>query len=410
MLKNKTLERLLRLLITLVGVGIGAGVAALVLPLLARLNPQFFGRAYGLISLYSVLCLLGGLFLFILSMGIIQKVMQLSAAVERRWSSMPTQQILFASIGLISGLIVAALANQLILSAGASILSISISAIVYVVMGTLGLQIGFHRYHESRKERKRFRRRSRRSEPFTTMLDDAALMLSDSDADDEDIDDDDDEDEESAPGTPCTATPAKILDTSVIIDGRIFDIAKTGFLEGDIVIPQFVLAELRHIADSGDALRRARGRRGLDVLGKLQTELKRNVIVEETDYPDVAEVDVKLLKLCKDRGGVVVTNDYNLNKVAGVSGISVLNVNDLANAVKPMLMAGEELGVQIVREGKEPGQGVGYLDDGTMIVVDNGRRYVGETVTTVVTTVLQTSAGRMIFTRLKGSEDAPHTP
>ena len=407
MLKNKTLERLLRLLITLVGVGIGAGVAALVLPLLARLNPQFFGRAYGLISLYSVLCLLGGLLLFILSMGIIQKVMQLSAAVERRWSSMPTQQILFASIGLISGLIVAALANQLIISAGASILTISISAIVYIVMGTLGLQIGFHRYHESRKERKRFRMRSRRGEPFTTMLDDAALMLSDSDADDEETEDD--EDEADSPEAPCNATPAKILDTSVIIDGRIFDIAKTGFLEGDIVIPQFVLAELRHIADSGDALRRARGRRGLDVLGKLQTELKRNVIVEETDYPDVAEVDVKLLKLCKDRGGVVVTNDYNLNKVAGVSGISVLNVNDLANAVKPMLMAGEELGVQIVREGKEPGQGVGYLDDGTMIVVDNGRRFVGETVTTVVTTVLQTSAGRMIFTRLKGAEDAPHT-
>ena len=169
-----------------------------------------------------------------------------------------------------------------------------------------------------------------------------------------------------------------------------------------------MLAELRHIADSGDALRRARGRRGLDVLGKLQTELKRNVVVDETDYPDVAEVDVKLLRLCRDRGGVVVTNDYNLNKVAGVSGISVLNINDLANAVKPMLMAGEELTVQVVREGKEPGQGVAYLEDGTMIVVDNGRRFVGESVAAVVTTVLQTSAGRMIFTRLKNAEDTPH--
>ena len=137
------------------------------------------------------------------------------------------------------------------------------------------------------------------------------------------------------------------------------------------------------------------------MLGKLQAELKGSVQVDETDYPDVAEVDVKLLKLCRDRDGVVVTNDYNLNKVAGVSGIRVLNINDLANAVKPMLMAGEELTVQVVREGKEPGQGVAYLDDGTMIVVDGGRRFVGESVTAVVTTVLQTSAGRMIFTKLK---------
>ena len=172
------------------------------------------------------------------------------------------------------------------------------------------------------------------------------------------------------------------------------DIVKTGFLEGDIVVPQFVLAELRHIADSGDSLRRARGRRGLDVLAKLQKELKTPIIVDETDYPDLEEVDVKLLRLCRDNGGTVVTNDYNLNKVAGVTGLRVLNINDLANALKPMLMAGEELTVQIVREGKEPGQGVAYLDDGTMIVVENGRRYVGETVTAVVTTVLQTSAGR----------------
>ena len=198
--------------------------------------------------------------------------------------------------------------------------------------------------------------------------------------------------------------PPKLLDTSVIIDGRILDIVKTGFLEGDIVIAQFVLAELRHIADSGDSLRRARGRRGLDVLAKLR-ELSIPLVIEETDYADIDEVDVKLLRLCRDKGGIVVTNDYNLNKVAGVTGIRVLNINDLANAVKPMLMAGEEMNVQIVREGKEPGQGVAYLDDGTMIVVENGRRHVGETVAVVVTTVLQTSAGRMIFTRLKSPDE-----
>ena len=169
------------------------------------------------------------------------------------------------------------------------------------------------------------------------------------------------------------------------------------------MVPQFVLAELRHIADSGDGMRRARGRHGLDVLQKLQKEMA--VTVVDTDYPDAAEVDVKLLRLCRDIGGTVITNDYNLNKVAGVTGIRVLNINDLANAVKPMLMAGEEMTVQIVREGKEPGQGVAYLDDGTMIVVENGRRFVGEAVTAIVTTVLQTSAGRMIFTKLKSADE-----
>ncbi|HPS81694.1 MAG TPA: TRAM domain-containing protein [Candidatus Limiplasma sp.] len=395
-------------MITLVGAGIGAGAAALAMPLITRMYPQAFERPFGLAIVYCVLCLLGALLLFLLSKGIIRQVMQISTAVERRWSSMPTQQILFSSIGLIAGLAVAALTNQLILSAGASLLTISVSAIVYLLLGTLGMQIGYRRYHESKQERRRFRLRLKKSGSLTHMLDDAALML----AGDEDDDDADADDADLAPrsaSAPCAGIPHKYLDTSVIIDGRVFDIAKAGFLEGDIVIPQFVLAELRHIADSGDSLRRARGRRGLDVLGKLQTELKRNVVVDDTDYPDIAEVDVKLLRLCRDHGGVVVTNDYNLNKVAGVSGISVLNINDLANAVKPMLMAGEEMTVQIVREGKEPGQGVAYLDDGTMIVVDNGRRFVGENVSVTVTTVLQTSAGRMIFTRLKSAEDGAHT-
>ena len=398
MVKNRILDRLLRLLITLVGVGLGALGAALALPFLRRTYSGFFSGPYGAAVAYGVLCALGGFLLFLLSKRILSRVMQLSGAVERRWSAMPTQQIVLSGVGLITGLIIAALINQLLLSAGATLLTISISAIVYVVMGTLGLQIGYRRYHESRKDRRRFHLKARRGDAFSRALNGAASMLADDEEDDEDL--------PEAPETPCREIPAKLLDTSVIIDGRIFDIAKTGFLEGDLVIPQFVLAELRHIADSGDSLRRARGRRGLDVLNKLQTELKRNVVVDETDYPDVAEVDVKLLKLCRDRGGVVVTNDYNLNKVAGVSGIRVLNINDLANAVKPMLMAGEELTVQIVREGKEPGQGVAYLDDGTMIVVDNGRRHVGESVAATVTTVLQTSAGRMIFTKLKNPEES----
>lgn len=400
MLKNKTLERLLRLLITLVGAGLGAVGAALLYPLLARVSPMPFATLSGHVGVYALLCAAGALLLFFLSRTIIRRVMQLSGAIERRWSSMPTQQILMSSVGLICGLIIAALTNQLILSAGASLLTISVSAIIYVVLGALGLQIGYRRYHESKQQRRRFRLRLKKGEPLSDVLTDAALMLSG---------DDEDGDEPSAGQAPASRTiPPKVLDSSVIIDGRIFDIAKTGFVEGDLIVPAFVLAELRHIADSGDGLRRARGRRGLDVVARLQAELRQSVLVDETDYPDVAEVDVKLLRLCRDRGGVVVTNDYNLNKVAGVSGIRVLNVNDLANAVKPMLMAGEELTVQIVREGKEPGQGVAYLDDGTMIVVDNGRRFVGESVTTVVTTVLQTSAGRMIFTRLKAADESGH--
>ncbi|MCE5343110.1 MAG: TRAM domain-containing protein [Eubacteriales bacterium] len=402
--KNKMLERLLRLLITLVGVGVGALIAALVLPYLSRTYPSSYQTPLGAVATYGFLCALGGLSFFIPSYRILTRAMQLSTAVERRLSSMPTQQIVLSAVGLISGLIVAALINQLLLSVGANLLTISISAIIYVVLGTFGLQIGYRRYHESRRERRRFRRKFRKGDVLSDMLGDAVGLLRD-DEDDEDDEDNDEGDQTEAAEVPCSEIPPKLLDTSVIIDGRIFDIVKTGFLEGDIIIPQFVLAELRHIADSGDGLRRARGRRGLDVLGKLQAELKCNVVVDETDYPDVAEVDVKLLKLCRDKDGVVVTNDYNLNKVAGVSGIRVLNINDLANAVKPMLMAGEELTVQIVREGKEPGQGVGYLDDGTMIVVDNARRCVGESVAAIVTTVLQTSAGRMIFTKLKSTED-----
>ena len=196
----------------------------------------------------------------------------------------------------------------------------------------------------------------------------------------------------------------KVLDTSVIIDGRILDICKAGFLEGELVIPNFVLDELRHIADSADSLRRARGRRGLDVLQKLREEEAARVRVMERQDADGAEVDVRLLRLAQELNGAVMTNDYNLNKVAGVTGVPVLNINELAGALRPQVLPGEEMTVHIVREGREPGQGVAYLDDGTMVVIENGRRRVGETLDAEVTTVLQTSAGRMIFARVKADE------
>ncbi|MEK3838526.1 MULTISPECIES: PIN/TRAM domain-containing protein [unclassified Paenibacillus] len=198
----------------------------------------------------------------------------------------------------------------------------------------------------------------------------------------------------------------KILDTSVIIDGRIADICKTGFIEGTIVIPEFVLEELQHIADSSDLLKRNRGRRGLDILNKIQKELDVKVLIYEGDFEEISEVDSKLVKLAKVLHGKVVTNDFNLNKVCELQGVSVLNINDLANAVKPVVLPGEEIIVQVIKDGKEHGQGVAYLDDGTMIVVEGGRDYIGTTMEVLVTSVLQTSAGRMIFAKPKLLEKA----
>ena len=193
----------------------------------------------------------------------------------------------------------------------------------------------------------------------------------------------------------------KILDTSVIIDGRIADICKTGFIEGTILIPIFVLEELQHIADSSDALKRNRGRLGLDVLNNIQKELGMHVKIDNRDFDDINEVDSKLVRLGKLINGKIITNDYNLNKVSEIQGVSVLNINELSNTVKPVVIPGEEMTVFVVKDGKEPGQGVAYLDDGTMIVVEDGRSAVGETIDVVVTSVLQTAAGRMIFAKCK---------
>jgi uncharacterized protein YacL len=193
-----------------------------------------------------------------------------------------------------------------------------------------------------------------------------------------------------------------LLDTSVIIDGRIADISRTGFIGGTILIPRFVLNELQHIADSSDMLRRNRGRRGLDMLNKLQKESVVPIRINDIDVEKAQEVDDKLVMLAKKLHCPIVTNDYNLNRVAELQGVTVLNVNELANAVKAVFLPGEPMKVRIIQEGKELGQGVGYLDDGTMVVVENGHRYIGNTIEVVVTKVLQTTAGRMIFARLEG--------
>lgn len=191
----------------------------------------------------------------------------------------------------------------------------------------------------------------------------------------------------------------RILDTSVIIDGRIANICRTGFLDGELIIPRFVLKELQYIADSADTLRRNKGRRGLEVLGDLQENPDLAVRIVDEDFPHIREVDAKLVALAKALGGKILTNDYNLKTVAEIQGVNVLNVNELANSVKPEILQGEVMTVRVVREGKEPGQGVAYLDDGTMVVIDNGKYFMGQTIPVEVTSVLQTSAGRMIFAR-----------
>jgi len=192
----------------------------------------------------------------------------------------------------------------------------------------------------------------------------------------------------------------KILDTSVIIDGRIADIAETGFLDGTIVIPQFVLRELQLVADSADSLKRNRGRRGLDILQRLQKVASLQIQIVEDDFPAVREVDLKLIELAKVYEGKIITNDFNLNKVAQLQGVEVLNINELANSLKPIVLPGEAMKVFILKEGKEYNQGVAYLDDGTMVVVDNARKMISKTIDIVVTSVLQTTAGKMIFGRL----------
>ncbi|HEX8147332.1 MAG TPA: TRAM domain-containing protein [Pyrinomonadaceae bacterium] len=207
----------------------------------------------------------------------------------------------------------------------------------------------------------------------------------------------------------ATRRDVKILDTSVIIDGRIADVAETGFLSGTIVVPQFILRELQQVADSPDSSKRQRGRRGLDMLNRLQSNPSLDIQVVDTDFPAVKEVDLKLLELSKSLDGVVVTNDFNLNKVAQLHGIQVLNINELANSLKPVVLPGEAMRVFILKEGKEYNQGVAYLDDGTMVVVDNARRMIGKNADIAVTSVLQTTAGKMIFGRLwEDAENGGH--
>ena len=293
----------------------------------------------------------------------------LTTWVEGRLARTAFIDIVFGAIGLIVGLLIAVLVGTIL--GGFEWVGPLVTVLSAVAFGYLGISIGTRKRDEATSVFTAFGRRARAEQSANA----------------------------SAPvhdlGQP------KVLDTSVIIDGRIADIVKTGFLEGPLIIPNFVLEELRHIADSSDVLKRNRGRRGLDILNRIQKELGAEVRIYEEEVGEGLEVDSKLLKLSKLLSGKVVTNDFNLNKVAELQGVPVLNINELANAVKPAVLPGEEMTILVIKDGKEAGQGVAYLDDGTMIVVDGGKRHIGDTIGVTVTSVLQTAAGRMIFAKPK---------
>ena len=309
----------------------------------------------GLTIFLPVVGAIAGVFVAPLAQSLFERQL---ADVERTLDSLEPGQVISGAIGLVVGLLVAFLIKGVLLEfvTGANRSASYIANVAYIVLSVFAAYLGARVGAKQRIEPR---------------------------------------------ALPPGKAPAiaKLIDTSVVIDGRVIEIVTAGFLEGPLVLPRFVLRELQAIADSVDGMKRTRGRRGLEVLAKLQ-ELAP-LEIDESEFPDIAGVDAKLVRLARERGAKLVTNDYNLNRVAHVEGVVVLNINELAGAVKPVLLPGEELHVAIVRDGKEPHQGVGYLDDGTMIVVENGRRLIGEDTDVQVTSVLQTVAGRMIFAKIK---------
>ncbi|WP_050613608.1 PIN/TRAM domain-containing protein [Bacillus testis] len=323
-----------------------------------------------------VTAILGAIIFYIFTFWTIDYVVNFVKWIEEGLVKAPITDLIFGSLGLIVGLFVAFLISFAISAIEVPIVNTIAPILITLLFGYLGFQVGF----KKRDELLGLIRNSKKKNPV-----------------DEEMAEEEQQQDHST---------YKILDTSVIIDGRIADICQTGFIEGTLVIPQFVLEELQHIADSSDALKRNRGRRGLDVLNRIQKELAVKVQFYEGDFEDIQEVDSKLIKLSKVMHGVLVTNDFNLNKVCEFQNVPVLNINDLANAIKPVVIPGEEMNVLVIKDGKEQNQGVAYLDDGTMIVVEDGRDYIGKQIDVIVTSVLQTSAGRMIFAKPKLLEKA----
>lgn len=361
------LKRIVQLFFAILGAVCGFQYGKLALDGLNGVLSLGLDRLIGETLIYqSVYAIITAIILVLLTSWLTDYIVSMIKWGEEKILKAPVQDLLFGTMGLILGLLIAFLLTQPI--AGIPVLGQILPAFIFILLGYFGFQIGF-----------------KKREELLSLFTLGRLG----------------KDKKQA-----RSNEHKILDTSVIIDGRVADICKTGFIEGTIVIPSFVLEELQHIADSSDVLKRNRGRRGLDILNRIQKELAMQVNIYEGDFDDIQEVDSKLVRLAKVLEGKVVTNDFNLNKVCELQGVPVLNINDLANAVKPVVLPGEELAVQVIKDGKEHNQGVAYLDDGTMIVVEGGREHIGTEIDVLVTSVLQTSAGRMIFAKPKLLEKA----
>ena len=363
MLKSKLVRRLLRALITLLGAGLGMAAVVGVVVLTRWLRPEEAYSVMHLVIAYVSMGLVGGLIFFLLSDGIIRRCMDLGAAMERYLDRLTSAQLAASILGLLAGMMIAALLSQMLVFLGNSVFTTAFSGILYVVLGATGFSVG-HRRSGSLAAflEKGARRRGRCA--------DAASL----------------------------ARP-KVLDASALIDGRIADMARMGFVEGELIVPGFVLEALRQDAASADSVRRQRGKRGLDTLTALQAEEQLFVRVTDGQDSGPADAELRLLRLAKESGAAVLVSGHGLDKLAAASGVPVLNLMALAAALRPVILSGEKLQVQVVRAGKEPGQGVGYLPDGTMIVVEEGDSLIGQTAEVTVTSALQTSAGRMIFAR-----------
>ncbi|SDC21258.1 MULTISPECIES: PIN/TRAM domain-containing protein [unclassified Candidatus Frackibacter] len=375
------LTKMLKTVFTIVGAVIGYQMVD-VLGLAEEINFSLNNIVQSITSNQTYGIVIGGLIGYLVLPVIIDNIFQLVLSFETKMEKIPFPDIIAGTFGLIIGLILGILLIFTFPLSSIPKFGLSLQVLVNLTLGYLGLNLAI-------------KKREELFELFNNIsgtLNKKSILGGNDD--EEQLEDDNGK------------TPCKILDTSVIIDGRIADICQIHFIDGVLVIPEFVLEELQHIADSADVLKRNRGRRGLDILNKIQKELDVPVEIYEGDFEEIDEVDSKLVKLAKLLNGKVVTNDYNLNKVAELQGVSVLNINELANAVKPVVLPGEEMTVKIIKNGKEPGQGVGYLDDGTMVVVDEGKNYIGDKIDVLVTSVLQTAAGRMIFAKPKVAEKA----
>jgi uncharacterized protein YacL len=362
------LKKIIRITFSILGLVIGYILGEGLFEIFKGLQIEFLMRPFSRVLFLIFVILLFGIIFYFITPMVYKKITSAVEGIERNVQSFSAVELIFGTCGIIIALIIASLIGIPI-----SRLHPVVGPIVFVLLDVIAAIIG--------------------AEIAIKKREDITLLLSNLKKNNP---------KEKKNKGNSRNTP-KVLDTSVIIDGRIFDICKTEFVEGTLVIPSFVLDELRHISDSADSLKRNRGRRGLDILNRIQKELEIETQIWEGDFPEIAEVDAKLLKLAQTLNGKVITNDFNLNKVAEFQGVPVLNINELANAIKPVLLPGEEMKVIVIKDGKEATQGIAYLDDGTMIVVEGGRRYIGEEVYVIVTSVLQTAAGRMIFAKPKES-------